>query len=305
MDAPVLVSLKALAPVLVAVLAMVLSGCMSQPTPAAPRATELQQADEAAAAVTVQPSATTGVVRGVVVDQAIHPVANVTVTLDDRSNVTTNAKGAFGFDNLKPGTHFLTTSRQDYTSVRQSVQVEAGVDHPEPVRIQIVAIPRATPSVDEYRIKMFVGAAAALPLAGPYNAGVTDALGEGTWSFLMPMEGNGTVAQFEFDWTAGSQLADSGQGHATTYATDDKGHRDPLDDKTVISASPVVVRLNATVAGRTSTEMAADFRAAPSGSLPVGAMANQPLDCFVHVFHNFVPDPAWQFGRDGAYPLPP
>lgn len=296
-----MVVVKAL--VLVAV-ALVLAGCAS-PAPAPPtRAAELVQADQAAAEVSVASTPTTGVIRGVVVDQAIRPVANVTVTLDGKANVTSNGKGAFGFDGLQPGSHFLTTQRQDYTSVRQSVQVTAGAGEPEPVRIQIVAIPRAIPSIDVYHIQMFVGAAASLPVVGPYNAGATDALGQGSWSFLTDMEGNGTVAQFEFDWHAGSDLAQSAQAHATTYVVTPK-ERQPLDDKTAIGPSPVVVRLNATVAGQTATKMAADFRAAPSGSVPVGAMANQAVDCFVHVFHNLVPDPSWQFGRDGAYPLPP
>lgn len=53
-------------------------------------------------------SQTTGAIRGVVVDEAIRPLGNVTVNLQPKGvNATTDAGGVFAFDNLEPGVYFL------------------------------------------------------------------------------------------------------------------------------------------------------------------------------------------------------
>src|SRR5687767_10257567 len=61
----------------------------------------------------LEATATTGVIRGIVVDEAIRPVAGAEVgtTLPDGAgarNTTSADDGAFGFDGLPPGTYFLT-----------------------------------------------------------------------------------------------------------------------------------------------------------------------------------------------------
>src|SRR5688572_21074791 len=68
---------------------------------------------------------TTGVIRGVVVDDAIRPLANATVTLvsDGDRTATTTDSGTFGFEQVPPGTHFLTVSRFRYLDQQQSVDV--------------------------------------------------------------------------------------------------------------------------------------------------------------------------------------
>jgi hypothetical protein len=57
----------------------------------------------------LQATSSTGVIRGVVVDDAIRPVAGATVSLTGESTGETvsTAAGTFGFDALAPGTYFL------------------------------------------------------------------------------------------------------------------------------------------------------------------------------------------------------
>ncbi|HUR61142.1 MAG TPA: carboxypeptidase-like regulatory domain-containing protein [Candidatus Thermoplasmatota archaeon] len=280
---------------------LLLSGCAASSRDATPTSA-LREADQAAAEVSVTATPTTGVIRGVVVDEAIRPVAGVRVVLEGSGrNQTTNAAGAFGFDGLPPAVYFLSTQSPTHLPARVSVQVAAGDKDPEPVRIQLVFVAPLTPYIEALHLRMFVSAAVYAPVAGGYNSGATSAIEDGSWSYLVPISPNGTVAQFEYDWVPGSQLAENAQGHATTYTA---SPRKEIDDRTVSGPSPLVLRLNATGEPGTAAQIAGDIRANPSGGLPVGAMADQSVDCFVHIFHNLVPRADWQFGRDGEYPLP-
>ena len=79
------------------VLALLLAGC-SEPTETPDEPFDASLDDE------LEATAETGVIRGVVVDAAIVPVAGVTVTIDGLDQETTsNEAGAFGFDGLEPG----------------------------------------------------------------------------------------------------------------------------------------------------------------------------------------------------------
>src|SRR5687767_9017090 len=98
--------MKTLAPTLVALLmaATLLSGCTGgggKPAQTTGPAADFEDLD-------LKATETTGLIRGLVVDEAIRPVAGADVgtTLPDGSarNTTSAADGAFGFDGLPPGT---------------------------------------------------------------------------------------------------------------------------------------------------------------------------------------------------------
>src|SRR5207244_2298361 len=102
----------------------------------------------------VKATATTGVVRGLVVDDAIRPVAGVAIhETPGNHTAKTNAAGAFGFEGLAPGVHFLTASKPGYATVQQSSQVEAGVSDPVPVRLQVSQLPSAKPYHDVMKFR--------------------------------------------------------------------------------------------------------------------------------------------------------
>lgn len=81
----------------------------------------------------------TGVLRGVVIDEAITPVvgAPVAVTLngEEVAVVTTDADGEFGLDGLEPGVYILRAAPEGFIANTGRATVVAGVDEPEVVKL--------------------------------------------------------------------------------------------------------------------------------------------------------------------------
>src|SRR5687768_3515881 len=98
----------------------VLAGCSggSDPPAAEPEDAAFEQ-------LALQATATTGVLRGVVVDEAIRPVSGATVTLSGTGTgtTTTNAEGLFGFASLAPGPYFVQVEKPGFTSAQSSTEV--------------------------------------------------------------------------------------------------------------------------------------------------------------------------------------
>lgn len=274
-----------------AVLALLLlSGCT------AGGEAELSEAEKAARSLDVEATETTGVIKGIVVDLTITPIAGVTVSLNGQNvSTTTNDLGAFAFADLEPGTYFLTTSHENYTSVQQSVDVVAGEQDPSPVRIQVAAILRADPRVDAYTATIFVDSSIVVLGTGYTLGGVTT---ESYYWFEVPIEPNATVAQTEVRWEAGTPLAENAAISGGTYAGNDRVQTSGQQGPT-----PMVFRANATEGEDTADNVYYQVFATDSAGLPGGMITNQRFDCFIHAFYNFMPDADWQYGRDGEYPL--
>lgn len=82
----------------------------------------------------------TGVLRGVVVDNRIIPIAGATVDLRgaaESPNQTTDAEGRFLFSDLPAGTYFLQVSSPLHRETQTSADVAAGVDEPKILRVQL------------------------------------------------------------------------------------------------------------------------------------------------------------------------
>lgn len=91
----------------------------------------------------VQPTATTGVILGVVVDEAITPIPDATVALQGaggEKSGTTDAQGRFAFGGLEPGTYLLKVSAPQFTSAQSSAEVVAGLEDPPVVRILLTRL---------------------------------------------------------------------------------------------------------------------------------------------------------------------
>lgn len=91
-----------------------------------------------------QASSTTGVILGVVVDDAIRPVKDVAVGLklpggEDKATAS-DVEGRFAFSNLQPGTYFLSTRHPQFSAAQTSVEVVAGVSDPPVLRVQITRL---------------------------------------------------------------------------------------------------------------------------------------------------------------------
>ncbi|MEA3202654.1 MAG: Carboxypeptidase regulatory-like domain [Thermoplasmata archaeon] len=116
---------------LLLLLAVSLGGCSSKaaaPTPAT------------AGDLDLQATATTGVIRGVVVDEAIRPLAGAAVTATAQGHtLATNstASGSFGFQGLPPGTYIVKAHKAGFKDVQTSAEVKAGVGDPAPVKVTL------------------------------------------------------------------------------------------------------------------------------------------------------------------------
>src|SRR5688572_1246245 len=98
-------------------------------------------------------TATTGILRGVVVDEAIRPLlrVNVTLPLPDGTvlNSTTAEDGAFAFGDLVPGGYVVQARKLGYLDTAVSVNVTAGDGDPDGVRVLMGADVLNAPFVEE------------------------------------------------------------------------------------------------------------------------------------------------------------
>src|SRR5688572_33036463 len=79
-----------------------------------------------AQASTVEATATTGGIRGVVVDDAVRPIAGAEVKVQGSDKTTTSdSSGLFTISGLEAGTYVVLASHPLYDQVQQTVPVEA------------------------------------------------------------------------------------------------------------------------------------------------------------------------------------
>jgi hypothetical protein len=109
------------------------SGCVSEPGGGSSSGTTLGVTQDA------------GAIEGVVVSDALMPLANVGIGLDGSENTTfTGDDGRFVLELLAPGTHTVTFVREDLQAATRKIDVEAG----RASRLQVQLAPR--PSNEAY-----------------------------------------------------------------------------------------------------------------------------------------------------------
>ena len=289
-------------------LLLAVSGCSDPPASGA-GAAQAAALDEAASQVAVEATKTTGIIRGVVVDDAVRPLSGASVVLQDGHNATTGADGAFGFEGLAPGLHFLVASRIGYAETQQSTIVEAGVADPPIVRIQLQAVDLGTPYVEAYQTTFVSDMALCIDPSSDscFSAsGSSDnpagIFGDVATSVNVELFPNATVAQTETHWDPTQPSATVGR--ATCSA---RLGFESVDQRSTAGESPLVARVNATGTIEDQPAVAdsanCDWRPSP-GPFPFGAAYGQILEATTHVFYHFVPREDWVFGRDGEYPVP-
>lgn len=267
----------------------------------------------------------TGVIRGVVIDQAIVPIGGATVQLLEPARTTeTNEKGAFGFDGLDPGTYFLEVDKPGYTEVQQSVAVEAGVDRPEVVKVLLERDPSKTPFVTPFQWDGFIECGlSVIALCGVAG----DALGDDF------------VTEHELD-TPGVQYLQSEMVWDTTQAVSpnmwlwqEASGEGGCSFDNPQGPSPIVI--NTTYGdwgrygdrecfetlGNTTDIQLRVFSGSIDGTRPpindgcyplvitelcsgIGATIEQEFSVFTHAFYRFEPPEGWQFSVDGPPEVP-
>ena len=135
-----------------ALLAVVLAGCSGEP-PAAADGGTLGSLDS----VEVDLSSTRGAIKGVVVDDAIRPLAGANLTLTPGGQTkASDANGVLVFEGLEPGVYFVAASLFGHAATQASVDVAAG--EAESVRLLLAAVYTPQPYHDVYRYQGFMEA---------------------------------------------------------------------------------------------------------------------------------------------------
>jgi hypothetical protein len=99
-----------------------------------------------------------GVLAGIVVDDAIRPIAAAAVNVTGAGgtfNATTDEGGLFRITGLEPGAYLVRVSKEYYSPHEQAVVVQTGVEDPELVRFQLVFEASSVPFASVYKYEGF------------------------------------------------------------------------------------------------------------------------------------------------------
>lgn len=148
------------------VAAVLLSGCSGSPRAPAEVVVQSQRGPDevhssnGTAAASVPPPRTRGHIAGVVVDEAVRPIAGAKVRLPGLDLVrTTDRDGAFGFVDLLPGPYYLTVNATGYDPAETVLEVKE--DQFTRAKVVLSAVPSPEPYHATQKFEGFADASAA------------------------------------------------------------------------------------------------------------------------------------------------
>lgn len=308
---------RAMVALLVLALPAALAGCSDAGAPAA-----ADPADGLGLAAT----ATTGVLRGVVVDEAIRPVPNATVEArgpEGRSQTArTDADGLFGFAGLLPGTWFVSVEKLAYSPAQTSVEVAAGVDDPPLVKLSVVYDPGQAPFFVATKVEAFIqcivpgaNVCAIVNLYPCILLGMCDPTVDDT-SFVvlldevLSQQRTPDLLQTEILWES-TQAVTPGLGIQYSNYDPEAPGRGAIS-AAVRGRSPLLYTMdNATLEEwEVGTKKGIGHEifghmdeTSAVGSL--GFVVNQRVDFYFTVFYGYTPPEGWTFSGEGKVPTPP
>lgn len=279
-----------------------LAGCADDGSPAAPVDGDDDKFDD------VDVAKDKGIIRGLVLDPSITPIAGATVQIRDGPSAESNQDGAFLFNDLDPGTYFLDISKLGYESVQSSATVVAGVKDPAILKIQMVRDLENLPSTQEYQFDGFIQCSFTAVVVGLNACGLADIAGVPLDDPLITytIEGdNYAFAQTELTWESTQPLGDQ---LSLMYSWD--CGETLLCDHEVTGTSPLTLQANRTVLESMSVAeeglfvrvFGTDTTAVEDSG--VGATLDQRFTHFTTIFYGFEPDEGWTLVEDGSHPLP-
>lgn len=191
----------------------------------------------------------TGILRGVIVDDAIKPLSGVAVGVVSgafNQTVTTKDDGLFGLDGLQPGTYFLTATKAGYLPIQRSAEVVAGDDTPAIVKIQLTADVTQMPYVSSYQYDAFIGCSVTTPTVSAAACDIVGPVKEAT--------NNEFLVNYDADkppmWVQSEAVWDSSQpaGDDLSLSLTDFSHGPQIVVADAQGKSPIFWAINETVA---------------------------------------------------------
>lgn len=318
---------------LVALLVIALStaGCASKGGDAVDCSDPVHAADTACGAPTLSASATTGVIRGVVFDAAIKPVAGVKVTVPDNAakktlTAETTSNGQFSFQNLAAGTYFVTAKKAGYLVGQTSVEVKAGDANPPSTKIQLLADPATNPYSAAYEFDGYIECSGSFVAAGYAVCQQAGVLND-KFDAIYTLDRTPTWVQSEMVWDSTQAVSNELN---LDYSYDD-GHSALLANYVnVHGKSPVIGHADKTLAESVNLGNGTDlwirvFNEPINGTRPsdpvnndpcvdrpvlggcatgLGVTVEQAFTVYTHVFYGYAPPAGWTFGTTNLVPPP-
>ncbi len=291
-------------------LAVSLAGCADDTAPVPTE--ETTAADDK-----VKATDTTGVIRGVVVDSAIVPIAGAVITIKSTGAEALSLEdGSFGFSELDPGNYFMQISKVGFVSVQAQAKVDAGVDKPPVVRVQLTADEAYNPfSATQIYKGLYQCGTSVLVVCGAPNIILGQGTTDDTSTPDIYVEAGAQLVQTEMVWE--STQAVSPQlyfemetiGHECTggtFLTSARGDsplraqvfNDTLEEHNVGENCPIY---HSVFAGDALNRA----HCVPGAPCPgVGFSIQQDFSWYITEFHGYMPPEDWWFTVDGEY-LPP
>lgn len=261
----------------------------------------------------LQATDSTGVIRGVVVDDAIRPVAGASVVLRGEMNLETASTdiGTFGFDGLPAGTYFLTVSKLGYFEAQQSTEVVAGVAEPAIAKVLLTVDAANLPYVEAFTFEGYIecsGTFVVVGFAACSAANIAGNLTQDHFSSYHSLSKKPTWLQSEMVWQSTQAL---GGKMSVMYSWD--GGCGLLCDHQVDGVSPLLLTANATAIEeinggdysedlfiRVFNEGLDETQVGVGGGL--GLTLQQRFTVYTHAFHGYEPPAGWRFSSGEPVP---
>jgi hypothetical protein len=290
--------------------ALLLAGCAEEPT-------------AAGGGQTLAPGTLT--LAGVVVDEALRPVAGANVTAGDGRSATTGTAGEFSFAGLEPGVYVVQATKTGFAAATTQVVLAETQESPL-VKLVLVADVSDVAYAETYAIDGFVecgvyfvvgffaacsapntASTIACPATGVCAGNVT-----GDRSLiLLPIERQPDWVQMEAAWEATTETSRvmMVQSGATTRTEVASGGLQILNE--TVGPSPNLNILAGKTLEDSSIGVAPDsllymrLHTAPNPPANAGLAVQQPFKLLIHVFYGYTPTPGWRFSEDPTVPPPP
>lgn len=262
----------------------------------------------------LEPTATTGILRGLVVDEAIRPIEGANVTLTPGGLAARSlADGTFGFEGLQPGTYFVQVTKNGYNGTQTSAEVVAGVAEPPIVRVLLTANPSEAAYFEAFAYDAFITCGFAV---------VATSVGCNTFPDVGEALGDSVYFEFSFDrlpwWTQGELVWEQTQAAGGSMIWEAVNNNVPPPQPHYgyreTGPSPALAYINRTILeeeqdwvledGITYRIFGGPHPTCTGVGFGCGVTLNQRLTGYIHHFYNFEPVPGWRFTVDGD-PVPP